>query len=145
MSAARAFLRPAMKRDNVRVEMNALATKILFEGKRAVGVEYVQNGETQTARAGREVILSGGSVNSPQLLQLSGVGPAGPARRVSAFAVVHANDECRRATCRTIVGINYTFKGQGADAQPDPAALVGQARWSACTISCCAPARCRCR
>ena len=44
MSAARAFLRPAMKRTNVRVETNALATKILFEGKRAVGVEYLQNG-----------------------------------------------------------------------------------------------------
>ena len=46
MSAARAFLRPAMKRKNVRVEMNALATKILFEGNRAIGVEYVQNGQT---------------------------------------------------------------------------------------------------
>ncbi|TIO38525.1 MAG: choline dehydrogenase, partial [Mesorhizobium sp.] len=76
MSAARAFLRPAMKRNNVRVETNALATKILFEGKRAVGVEYQQNGETKRVRAGREVILSGGSVNSPQLLQLSGVGPS---------------------------------------------------------------------
>ncbi|TIP07196.1 GMC family oxidoreductase N-terminal domain-containing protein, partial [Mesorhizobium sp.] len=58
MSAARAFLRPAMKRNNVRVETNALATKILFEGKRAVGIEYEQDGETKTARAGREVILS---------------------------------------------------------------------------------------
>ena len=76
MSAARAFLRPAMKRANVRVETNALATRILFEGQRAVGIEYVQNGRTMTARAGREVILSGGSVNTPQLLQLSGIGPA---------------------------------------------------------------------
>jgi choline dehydrogenase len=47
MSAARAFLRPAMKRPNVRVEMNALATRILFEGKRAVGVEYEQNGKAR--------------------------------------------------------------------------------------------------
>ena len=76
MSAARAFLRPAMKRKNVRVETNALATRILFEGRRAVGVEYEQNGTKHTARAGREVIVSGGSINSPQLLQLSGVGPA---------------------------------------------------------------------
>ncbi|TJW82777.1 MAG: choline dehydrogenase, partial [Mesorhizobium sp.] len=56
MSAARAFLRPAMKRKNLRVEINALATRILFEGKRAVGIEYLLNGETKTARAGREVI-----------------------------------------------------------------------------------------
>ncbi|TIL34127.1 MAG: choline dehydrogenase, partial [Mesorhizobium sp.] len=56
MSAARAFLRPAMKRKNLRVEINALATRILFEGKRAVGIEYLQNGETKTALAGREII-----------------------------------------------------------------------------------------
>ncbi|RVD59734.1 choline dehydrogenase [Mesorhizobium sp. M2D.F.Ca.ET.185.01.1.1] len=110
MSAARAFLRPAMKRANVRVETNALATKILFDGKRAVGVEYEQNGETKTARAGREVILSGGSINSPQLLQLSGVGPAALLGDLG-IPVVHANDNVG-ANLQDHVGINYTFKGK---------------------------------
>lgn len=110
MSAARAFLRPAMKRANVRVEMNALATRILFEGKRAVGVQYLQNGETKTARAGREVILSSGSINSPQLLQLSGVGPAALLTGLG-IPVVHANENVG-AHLQDHVGINYTFKGK---------------------------------
>ena len=110
MSAARAFLRPAMKRGNVRVETNALATRILFEGKRAVGVEYEQNGEKKTARAGREVILSGGSINSPQLLQLSGVGPSALLGNLG-IPVVHANDNVG-ANLQDHVGINYTFKGR---------------------------------
>ncbi|SIT56678.1 Alcohol dehydrogenase (acceptor) [Mesorhizobium prunaredense] len=110
MSAARAFLRPAMKRKNLRVEINALATKILFEGKRAVGIEYLQNGETKTARAGRGVILSGGSINSPQLLQLSGVGPSALLGALG-IAVVHANENVG-ANLQDHVGINYTFKGK---------------------------------
>ncbi|RWB73155.1 GMC family oxidoreductase N-terminal domain-containing protein [Mesorhizobium sp.] len=110
MSAARAFLRPAMKRGNVRVETNALATKILFEGRRAVGIEYQQNGETRTARAGREVILSGGSINSPQLLQLSGVGPSALLGSLD-IPVVHANENVG-ANLQDHVGINYTFKGK---------------------------------
>ena len=109
MSAARAFLRPAMRRGNVRVETNALATKILFEGRRAVGVEYLRNGKTQTARAGREVILSGGSVNTPQLLQLSGVGP-GKLLAGLDIPVVHANANVG-ANLQDHVGINYSFKG----------------------------------
>jgi len=75
-STARGYLRPARKRANLVVETNALATRVLFEGRRAIGVEYRQNGAVRTARASREVILSGGAFNSPQLLQLSGVGPA---------------------------------------------------------------------
>jgi choline dehydrogenase len=74
-SAATGYLRPARKRPNLRVETKAYATKVLFNGTRAVGVEYLQRGATHQARAAREVILAGGSFNSPQLLQLSGVGP----------------------------------------------------------------------
>jgi len=110
MSAARAFLRPAMKRKNVRVETGALATRILFEGKRAVGVEYEQNGQRKQARAGREVILSGGSINSPQLLQLSGIGP-GPLLQSLGIPVVHANANVG-ANLQDHVGINYTFKAK---------------------------------
>lgn len=74
-SAAVAYLHPAMKRANLKVETRALTTKVIFEGKRAVGVEYLQNGVRKIAKARREVILAGGAINSPQLLQLSGVGP----------------------------------------------------------------------
>ncbi|WP_353645876.1 GMC family oxidoreductase N-terminal domain-containing protein [Mesorhizobium sp. WSM2239] len=110
MSAARAFLRPAMKRKNIRVETRALATKILFEGSRAVGVEYIRNGRTMTARAGREVILCAGSVNTPQLLQLSGVGPADLLHSLG-IPVVHANNNIG-ANLQDHLGINYTFKGK---------------------------------
>lgn len=77
VSAATAFLRPAMKRGNVHVRTNAHATEVVFEGKRAVGVRYAKGGKGGTpveVRARKEVILSGGAYNSPQLLQLSGVG-----------------------------------------------------------------------
>jgi len=73
-SAARSYLWPLKKRRNLNIQTKAHATRILFEGKRAVGVEYLQNGQTKTARARGEVILSGGAINSPQLLQLSGIG-----------------------------------------------------------------------
>jgi choline dehydrogenase len=76
VSAARGYLKDARRRHNLRIEPDALATRILFEGRRAVGVEYRRGGATRTARANGEVILSGGAFNSPQLLQLSGVGPA---------------------------------------------------------------------
>jgi 4-pyridoxate dehydrogenase len=73
-STATAFLRPAMTRKNLTVAVNALSTKVVMEGTRAVGVEYVRDGQTHTAHAGREVILAGGAINSPHLLMLSGIG-----------------------------------------------------------------------
>ncbi len=75
-SAAVAFLKPAMKRPNLRVITHALAGRVLFAGKRATGISFTEHGEKRTARATREVILCGGAINSPQLLMLSGVGPA---------------------------------------------------------------------
>ncbi|HKS62172.1 MAG TPA: choline dehydrogenase [Xanthobacteraceae bacterium] len=75
-STARGYLAPARKRGNLAVLSNALTTRILFEGRRAVGVEYRKGGAVHVARASGEVILSSGAFNSPQLLQLSGVGPA---------------------------------------------------------------------
>ena len=78
MSTARAFLRPAKSRLNLTVRTRAHATRILLEGKRAVGVEYADGGPgfpLTEVRATREVIISGGAVNSPQLLQVSGIGP----------------------------------------------------------------------
>jgi choline dehydrogenase len=75
-SAANAYLRPALRRSNLTVLTHALATRIVFEGRRAVAVEYVREGATHRVRIDRELILSGGPINSPQLLKLSGVGPA---------------------------------------------------------------------
>jgi len=74
-STARAFLRPALRRSNLRVETHALACRVQFRDRRATGVEYRQDGELRIAQA-REIILSGGTYNSPQLLMLSGIGPA---------------------------------------------------------------------
>lgn len=110
MSAARAFLRPAMRRRNLRVETGATATRILFEGRRAVGVEYLQNGGTRIARAGREVIVSTGSVGSPQLLQLSGIGPGALLQNLG-IPVLHANPHVG-ANLQDHLGINYTWKGK---------------------------------
>ncbi|HLJ05272.1 MAG TPA: GMC family oxidoreductase N-terminal domain-containing protein [Acetobacteraceae bacterium] len=75
-STARTFLAEARRRDNLRIETDALATRLLLEGKRCVGVAFRQRGMDREARAAREVILCGGSVNSPHLLQISGIGPA---------------------------------------------------------------------
>jgi 4-pyridoxate dehydrogenase len=73
-SAADAYLRPALARENLTVAVHALVTRLVFDGKRAAGVEYVQRGRTMTAHTEREVILCGGVINSPQLLMLSGIG-----------------------------------------------------------------------
>ncbi len=74
-SAANAYLRPALKRDNCTL-VRGLAQRVLFEGKRAVGVAYQQGGAVKTLHARREVILAASAINSPKLLMLSGVGPA---------------------------------------------------------------------
>ena len=75
-STAYSYLRPAKNRSNLDVETSALAQRILFEGRRARAVEYRQGGALRTARARKEILVSSGAYNSPQLLQLSGVGPA---------------------------------------------------------------------
>ena len=75
-STAQTFLAEARGRENLRIETDALATRLLLDGKRCVGVAFRQRGMDREARAAREVILCGGSVNSPHLLQISGIGPA---------------------------------------------------------------------
>jgi choline dehydrogenase len=87
-SAANAYLKPAMRRPNLSVRTGALATRILFEGRRATGVAYRRGGGEHIARARRAVILAGGPINSPQLLKLSGVGPAAELAS-HGIAVVH--------------------------------------------------------
>jgi len=89
-STAVAYLRPAKARPNLHVETSALAERILFEGRRAVGVAYRRAGVPRTARARKEILISGGAFNSPQLLQLSGVGPADMLRQHGIEVVLDA-------------------------------------------------------
>ena len=80
-SAANAYLRPAMRRSKLSVRTRAHVTRIVFDGKRAVGVEYRRGNTVSRVRARREVIVSAGPINSPKLLKLSGIGPAAELRR----------------------------------------------------------------
>ena len=87
-SAANAYLRPAMRRKNLFVATGAAASRVVFEGRRASGVQYRIGRRTVFARARREVILAGGAINSPQLLKLSGIGPAAELRALG-IEIVH--------------------------------------------------------
>jgi choline dehydrogenase len=87
-STAVGYLRPALRRPNLQVTTDTLAERVLFDGRRATGVRLRKGGRAFTVRSGRETILAGGSVNSPQLLMLSGVGPAEHLREVG-VAPVH--------------------------------------------------------
>lgn len=107
-SAARVFLHPAMRRPNLRVITHAMVTRMIFDGRRAVGVEYVQGGQTHILRARSEIILSGGAINSPQLLQLSGVGPAAHLQALG-LPVVLDNPHVG-ANLTDHQGINYTWR-----------------------------------
>ena len=105
-STADAFLRPAMARASLKVLTGAHATRIVIENRRATGVAFRRNGQAEEARATKEVLLAGGSVNSPQLLMLSGIGPA---------------DELKRAGVRAI----HDLPGVGKNLQDHPMLAVG--------------------
>ncbi len=87
-STSNAYLRPARARANLKVVGQALATRVVLDGKRAAGVAYERGGQSRVARAGREVILAAGAIGSPHLLQLSGIGPGG-VLRAAGVAVAH--------------------------------------------------------
>ncbi|MEB8388837.1 GMC family oxidoreductase N-terminal domain-containing protein [Rhodobacteraceae bacterium KMM 6894] len=110
MSAARAYIGPAKGRANLMIARNALAERIVMEGRRAVGVAYRQNGQLKQAMARREVIVSAGSVNSPQLLQLSGIGPGALLRKHGVDVV-----QDRPAVGRNLqdhLAIDYLFRSR---------------------------------
>ncbi len=86
-STARTFLAEARRRQNLRVETKAVATRLLLDGKRCTGVAFRQNGIDRRVVAAREVVVSGGTVNSPHLLQISGIGPAGHLQSIGVEAV----------------------------------------------------------
>lgn len=106
-SVARAFLRPALKTGRMALRTKAQVTRVVFEGKRAVGVEYRWKGALHQARAG-EVILSGGAINTPQLLMLSGIGPAADLR-AQGIEVLHDQPNVG-AHLNDHQGINYTYR-----------------------------------
>ncbi|HXJ02571.1 MAG TPA: GMC family oxidoreductase N-terminal domain-containing protein [Micropepsaceae bacterium] len=87
-SSAAAYLRPAMKQPNLKVETGALTTRVLLQGTRATGVEYARKGQTIRANAGTEIIISAGAFNTPQILMLSGIGPVDHLREIGIKPVV---------------------------------------------------------
>ncbi|TFC46430.1 glucose-methanol-choline oxidoreductase [Cryobacterium shii] len=90
VSTADAYLKPARKRRNLTVRTGAHATRVLFEGTRAIGVEYLRGGSLRRVLAREETVLSGGAVNTPQLLMLSGIGDADQLRRHGIAVLAHA-------------------------------------------------------
>ncbi|WP_432817149.1 GMC family oxidoreductase [Sulfitobacter sp. JB4-11] len=110
MSAARAHIGPAKGRRNLTIVKNALVTRVLLEGRKAVGVTYACRGRTHRAFAGREVILSAGAVNSPQLLQLSGIGPEGVLRSCGVEVVRHAPGVGRNL--QDHLGIDFLYRSK---------------------------------
>ena len=107
-SAADAFLRPALKRRTVRLQTGAMVQKILLEGRTAVGVSYHVNGVPSDARARRAVVLSAGAIQSPQLLQLSGIGPGDILQRYG-IPVVLAQDQVG-ANLQDHLAMSYYYK-----------------------------------
>ena len=125
-SAAVAFLRPAMRRSNLTVETNALATRVLLEGTRAVGLEYVQNGRLHRAAVTREVLLAGGVFNTPQLLMLSGIGEGDHLREFGIEPRVHLPGVGRNLQDHLSVDVHHARRSPGpfhAQMRLDRAAL----------------------
>jgi choline dehydrogenase len=110
-STSQRYLRPALSRENLTVETHAMATRVRIQHGRAVGVEYVRHGEKHCARADREVILSGGTFNSPQLLLLSGVGPADELRALGIDPIVDLPGVGRNLQDHASVGMVYDASG----------------------------------
>jgi len=106
-SAAAAFLKPALSRPNLTVRTGAHVTRLLFDKNKVMGVEFVQDGKTEQARVNREVILSGGSINSPQTLMLSGVGPADHLRAMDIPVVADLPGVGQNLMDHLLIGVEY--------------------------------------
>ena len=106
-SAADAYLKPALNRKNLTVVTNAHVARITLEKQRAVGVEYFSSTGAKAARADREVILSGGSINSPQLLLLSGIGPADEISRAGIRPIHHLPGVGKNLQDHMMVSVGY--------------------------------------
>ncbi len=125
-STANAYLRPALKRGGVALRTHAQVTRILFEGRRAVGVEYRRGGRLTQVRARQEVILAGGAINSPQLLQLSGIGDVALLRTMGIEPLVDA-----RAVGRNLqdhLAVSYFYRTSVPTLNDQLAPLAGKLR-----------------
>ena len=127
---ARVFLDPALKRPNLTLESEAHITRVVFEGKTAVGVEYVQHGRTQVARANKEVLLAGGAFGSPQILMLSGIGPADHLREVGIEPLVDLPGVGKNLVEHPFAYIGWTAKlGKFKDMLRFDRAAISVLRW----------------
>tara|TARA_R110002020_G_scaffold36894_72_gene111205 strand:- start:5291 stop:6919 length:1629 start_codon:yes stop_codon:yes gene_type:complete len=112
-SAAAAYLRPAMKRGNLTVRTGAMVERILLDGRRATGVSFRHKGASETALAGREVVLSGGVINTPQLLMLSGIGPSASLAGIGIETVADLPQVGRNLQDHVSVIVMYRRRGHG--------------------------------
>jgi choline dehydrogenase len=126
LSSARAFLNPAKSRANLKIETRALATRVLIQDGKAQGIEYRNGGATRTAKARCEVILSGGAINSPQLLQLSGIGP-GALLQSLGIPVLLNNDNVGQHL-QDHLGLNYTYRMKVPTLNDEFRPLLGKLR-----------------
>ncbi|UGT62410.1 GMC family oxidoreductase [Nocardia asteroides] len=124
-STADGYLRPALRRPNLRVRTEAQATRVLFDGTRAVGVEYRHGGATKVVRARREVVLSGGAINSPQLLLLSGIGDADQLAAHGIPVVRHAPEVGAGLQDHLVAALGYGVRGDSLFAAEKPRELLG--------------------
>jgi choline dehydrogenase len=131
-STARAYLHPIRSRGNLTVESQALVTRVIIEAGRAVGVEYSQDGKTHIARAAREVILAGGVYNSPQLLMLSGIGPAAHLGELGIEPLLDRRNVGRNLSEHAAFWIEYALREPGSllnELRADRL-LLSLARWA---------------
>jgi choline dehydrogenase len=125
-STANAFLHPARKRKTLKLQTLAHVSRILFEGRRAVGVAYTCKGESKEAKARREIILSGGAINSPQLLMLSGIGPASHLKNVGITPLMDAKAVGRNL--QDHIAVSYFYKVRTATLNDVLHPLLGKLR-----------------
>ena len=126
-STSRAYLHPIRDRTNLRVEIGARSQRILIESGRAVGVEYVRDGQVQTVRVTREVIVCAGAYNSPQLLMLSGIGPADELRRHGIAPVVDLPGVGRNLSEHARVPVEFAAR--------EPVSFLNELRWDRVALS----------
>jgi choline dehydrogenase len=127
VSAARAFLRPNLGRPNLTLLLNANATRVVFEGDRAVGVEIATGDTVQRVRATREVILAAGAIHSAQLLMLSGVGDSEELRRLGIAPVADLRGVGKNLQDHVLVsGVIYKYKGKMPDRPADSNAVEAE-------------------
>jgi choline dehydrogenase-like flavoprotein len=123
-STADAYLKPALRRRNLTLYTEATATRVLFEGKRAVGVEFEQLGARRVVNARREVVLCGGAINSPQLLMLSGVGDRDQLAEHGIDVVAHAPDVGNNLLDHLVVPLGFDVPNDTLFAAEKPLQLV---------------------